>query len=717
MRYVYLYELDSVRKSDQQVIKGQQALFDEIVCNGNCVVLSLNQLTDSRAILSMLRTKQQMNTLLQLFQKGHLKYARFEDCRTPSYYIQKSIEEKRNFIYSSLPMKSNQYYLQKEVLEALKYADLSKFSDLIEKQNKNDHALPVFDEYIDGHFKSSVLGKEEALETLSYLKRFIEVILKISMYDAYALPITEYTTEYPQVPFATFMEHILSFESENALFTETKSILKEIGQQLSHHHKNKNSRSEWLLCLLNKKREYSKQLFAFAECIIHLCYNYTVEYSIYNVSKHYEISSLFQSDHTSFQNDFFARLQYEWKQDIDYDQEYLYEESNQFQWFDAEKLCPDWDLALRMIQKEEKQQVQENNIELYENDYVKRRDYQKKQNYRKLGKILAASLLSLIPIIIYTWIEDSASDFSSQFISQLFSNDILKVVFVFVAANLMTVIMEQIATVSNLWEIGKECKKAWKDFWQLSKIQVASYVNWNEIHHFRFEKKHKRKEQTDAKQSNLTKYQQLWEKRKEMFADNHLLPLVDPQKEYDILLQYELAHHTQLGVIHESPYYLHIVDLIHQGANQYFTYERFIPTVPSGAIVVVAIYQGSYLLLRQFRHAIRDYQMGFIRGFGETDITAIENVKKEIMEEIGGKVIGIPTYLGEITGDSGILGTKVSVYQAEIDTFDHGEMKEGIEEILLYTKEQLLKAIASKEIEDSFTLAAFTLQQFAKGAV
>ena len=88
--------------------------------------------------------------------------------------------------------------MQKEVLEALKYADLSKFSDLIEKQNKNDHALPVFDEYIDGHFISSILGKEEALETLSYLKRFIEVILKISMYDAYALPITEYTAEYPQ---------------------------------------------------------------------------------------------------------------------------------------------------------------------------------------------------------------------------------------------------------------------------------------------------------------------------------------------------------------------------------------------------------------------------------------------------------------------------------------------------------------------------------------
>ena len=37
---VYLFELDSVRNSKAEIIKGQQALFEEIVMNGNQVVLS-----------------------------------------------------------------------------------------------------------------------------------------------------------------------------------------------------------------------------------------------------------------------------------------------------------------------------------------------------------------------------------------------------------------------------------------------------------------------------------------------------------------------------------------------------------------------------------------------------------------------------------------------------------------------------------------------------
>ena len=63
MRYVYLFELDSVRKSDEEVLVAQQALYDEIVGNGNCVVLALNQLTDSRAIMSMLHSDEQAKIL------------------------------------------------------------------------------------------------------------------------------------------------------------------------------------------------------------------------------------------------------------------------------------------------------------------------------------------------------------------------------------------------------------------------------------------------------------------------------------------------------------------------------------------------------------------------------------------------------------------------------------------------------------------------------
>lgn len=36
-KYVYLFELDSVRKTDGEIIAGQAALYDEIVINGNIV--------------------------------------------------------------------------------------------------------------------------------------------------------------------------------------------------------------------------------------------------------------------------------------------------------------------------------------------------------------------------------------------------------------------------------------------------------------------------------------------------------------------------------------------------------------------------------------------------------------------------------------------------------------------------------------------------------
>lgn len=453
------------------------------------------------------------------------------------------------------------------------------------------------------------------------------------------------------------------------------------------------------------------RILSLVECIIHLCYNYTVEYSMYNVSKHYETAPFLYGENASFRADFFGRLRYEWERDSGHEERYLKEESNQFQWFDDTKQCPDWDLALRMLQKEAEPSIDEGRTALYENDYFKRREDRKKQNYQNLIKIVGASLLSLIPIILYTRIEDSATGLSDQAISQLFSNDIVKVILVFVAANFMTLIMEKIATVSNLWEIIKACKRSWKDFVHLSAAQVASYVNWGAVDQMRFEDRREPGKPSENKRANLLKYQALWESRQALFQANALLPLVDPKTEYTRMEQYELAHHTQLGVVHESPYYLHIVDLIRKDQDHYYSYERLLPTVPSGAVAVVARCHGRYLLLRQFRHAIRAYQLSFIRGFGEDSISAIENVKKEVMEEVGGVIKGEPQYLGQITGDSGITGTRVSVYAVDLERYERGAMAEGIEEVVLYTEQELMDAIRRKDIEDSFTLAAYVMHR------
>ena len=41
-KQVYLFELDSVRNSKAEIERAQKALFEEIILNGNSVVLSFN---------------------------------------------------------------------------------------------------------------------------------------------------------------------------------------------------------------------------------------------------------------------------------------------------------------------------------------------------------------------------------------------------------------------------------------------------------------------------------------------------------------------------------------------------------------------------------------------------------------------------------------------------------------------------------------------------
>ena len=69
-KLVYLEELDSVRNTPDEIKIGQQALYEEIVINGNKVVLTFNQVLDSRAFLSAIENEKQYQHIIELFQKG-----------------------------------------------------------------------------------------------------------------------------------------------------------------------------------------------------------------------------------------------------------------------------------------------------------------------------------------------------------------------------------------------------------------------------------------------------------------------------------------------------------------------------------------------------------------------------------------------------------------------------------------------------------------------
>ena len=172
-----------------------------------------------------------------------------------------------------------------------------------------------------------------------------------------------------------------------------------------------------------------------------------------------------------------------------------------------------------------------------------------------------------------------------------------------------------------------------------------------------------------------------------------------------LLREYALEHGIKIGMAYKSPYHMMLVDLVKDKHNNTYAYERVINTVTKGAVVVVVKKQDKYVLLRQYRHSMQEEQWCFPRGYGEVGIAAADNVRKEIKEELNADIMGEPKALGQVVADSGLCGTLVDVYLAQIAQYDLKDDYEGIHDIKEVTEEEL----NNMSINDGFTLAALTL--------
>lgn len=159
--YVYLFELDSVRKTDEEIIAGQKALYNEIVNNGNIVVLTYNQLVDSRGFFSLLKDSEYQKYFIRLFENGAIRISQYGDIRSLSQYLINSVESEKQFIYSALPVKSSQRRLLSLIKRSLLYSDLSEIFEYSTGTNRSEHELvKLFEELVDVETTSSENSEE-----------------------------------------------------------------------------------------------------------------------------------------------------------------------------------------------------------------------------------------------------------------------------------------------------------------------------------------------------------------------------------------------------------------------------------------------------------------------------------------------------------------------------------------------------------------------------
>ncbi len=202
----------------------------------------------------------------------------------------------------------------------------------------------------------------------------------------------------------------------------------------------------------------------------------------------------------------------------------------------------------------------------------------------------------------------------------------------------------------------------------------------------------------------LDEYFSLMEQRPWLFNDLSAYPIVtDAQRIRD----FEQKSGCKIGVLYKSAFNMLVVDLV-QGENGPFTYERLVPVASERGVITIPVINGKLLLINQSRHPIRRKQLCFPRGFGENGIAPAKNAKKELFEEVGAVAREcIP--LGSITADSGLIGSLCDVFLCIADSYNEDSTEEGISSITLLDENELFEKISNGEIDDGFTLSAYTL--------
>lgn len=157
-----------------------------------------------------------------------------------------------------------------------------------------------------------------------------------------------------------------------------------------------------------------------------------------------------------------------------------------------------------------------------------------------------------------------------------------------------------------------------------------------------------------------------------------------------------------IGILGEDKWEYIVRDLVEHPDGRIGGYTRSVSktTLQSVMGVVIMPVQGNkVLILKHFRHEVRNWLLEFPRGFGEPGLTADENATKELKEEVGLS----PIKLIEIGKDPGTV-----FYYAELE---EGEPRipadEAIQKIEFVNSAELENWIINGQITDWFTIMAF----------
>ncbi|HXF84823.1 MAG TPA: NUDIX hydrolase [Anaerolineales bacterium] len=218
----------------------------------------------------------------------------------------------------------------------------------------------------------------------------------------------------------------------------------------------------------------------------------------------------------------------------------------------------------------------------------------------------------------------------------------------------------------------------------------------------------------------MQNYTDLQERFSWLFKQNNLMRIVtdlkaikDWQNKRKVILRQNSLNPdwAKIGIVFSDPYVLILRDLVEfqDGTQSGYIrlYNRAYLEGGAAGVVMLPEMNGKLLLMHQFRHATRSWHWEIPRGFGEAGVQAENQARVEIEEEIGGNVAEL-TNLGLYFNNTGLEGNPVYLFLAKMSSIGEPKLKLGVDKFLWVTVLELEKMIADGEINDGFTIAAYT---------
>lgn len=164
---------------------------------------------------------------------------------------------------------------------------------------------------------------------------------------------------------------------------------------------------------------------------------------------------------------------------------------------------------------------------------------------------------------------------------------------------------------------------------------------------------------------------------------------------------------AEVGIRFQDPYVILLVDAVtfpDGGVGVHHRVMRLAET--DSGVAVLPLLDGEIVLIRHFRHPIRDWSWEIPRGAIEVGATPEETVRAELLEEIQAPV-EILRPLGRMYGATGFMGLGVQLYVATISSTGRPALDEGIGQVRTVAVAEFEAMVVKGEILDSFTLGAF----------